>query len=119
MREDHIALVKKHFLANPKYKYSLEDLKENMLSIGVSEAEFEEAVRQVTGAPSKPAITARPKSIPHISIPKSDENHHESAQGQGIFSSKKLLELDIATHIAVILILFMSVSLFGYTFFAN
>ncbi|HYM65558.1 MAG TPA: glycosyl hydrolase family 18 protein [Candidatus Sulfotelmatobacter sp.] len=47
MRDKYINLIKEYIRVKPEYKQTLDDLKKEVLTIGATEEEFEEAIKQV------------------------------------------------------------------------
>lgn len=52
MRDKYIELVKEYIKEKPEYQTTLDEIKTNILSIGATEEEFDEAMRQVSGISS-------------------------------------------------------------------
>jgi spore germination protein YaaH len=49
MRDQYVQLIKEYILEKPEYRATLNELKTSVLTIGATEEEFDEAIRQVTG----------------------------------------------------------------------
>jgi len=49
MRDKYIELIKEYIKEKPEYKLTLNELKADVLTVGATEEEFDEAIRQVTG----------------------------------------------------------------------
>ena len=47
MRDKYIQLIKEYIKIKPEYKETLNELKNEVVSIGATEDEFEEAIRQI------------------------------------------------------------------------
>ncbi len=56
MRDKYIELIKEYVKEKPQYRYILSALKEDVMSVGATEEEFDEAVRQMSGLPNASAI---------------------------------------------------------------
>jgi spore germination protein YaaH len=48
MRDKYIELIREYVKQKPGYEFTLEDIKKDVLSIGATDAEFDEAIRQIT-----------------------------------------------------------------------
>lgn len=105
MREEYVKLVKEYVTSKPDYKLTLNEIKSTVLTLGATEQEFNEALKQLSivpqAAPPTSAPLPKPQELP-IQKPQSPK-----AQGDSKKSSfgKRLLELDIATHAALIIII--------------
>jgi spore germination protein YaaH len=51
MRNNYVELIKEYIKEKPEYKTILNELKATILTIGATEEEFDEAIKQVTGLP--------------------------------------------------------------------
>lgn len=49
MRNDYVKVIKDYIAQRPQYRFTLNELKNDVISAGATEEEFEEAVRQATG----------------------------------------------------------------------
>ncbi|MBI2028764.1 MAG: hypothetical protein HYT07_04105 [Candidatus Levybacteria bacterium] len=49
MRNDYVKVIKDYIAQKPEYKFTLNELKNDVVSAGATEEEFEEAVKQATG----------------------------------------------------------------------
>src|SRR3989344_7969735 len=56
MREEYIRLIKEYVKLKPEYKHILEEIKANVLSVGATEQEFEQAIKEITGLPNPSLI---------------------------------------------------------------
>ncbi len=56
MREDYVKLVKEQILSNPDYKYTINELKTTLLSYGVTQQEFDQALEELTDPSLTPSI---------------------------------------------------------------
>lgn len=56
MRDKYIELIKEYVKQKPGYELALDDIKKDVLTIGATDAEFEEAIRQITGDNSQPQL---------------------------------------------------------------
>ena len=56
VREEYIRLIKKYISLNPDYKYNLKGVKSSFTSHGATVEEFDEAIRQITGAAVIPNV---------------------------------------------------------------
>jgi len=98
MRPEYVKLIKEFLLKHPEYRNSLPQLKNDLRSIGATEDEYAEALHQLGIAENEqvknvPAKTKRDSIITII----------QRVQNQPGFM-KKLVEVDIVTHIAVVII---------------
>jgi spore germination protein YaaH len=50
MRDKYIELIREYIKAKPEYKTTLNEIKADVLTVGATEEEFDEAIRQMTGA---------------------------------------------------------------------
>jgi len=50
MRDKYIELIKEYIKEKPEYKSTLNEIKADVLTVGATEEEFDEAIRQITGA---------------------------------------------------------------------
>jgi spore germination protein YaaH len=57
MRDKYIEIIKEYIKEKPEYKTTLEELKSEVLLIGASEQEFDEAIRQIT-EPDSPHLNS-------------------------------------------------------------
>ena len=48
MRDKYIELIKEYVRQKPEYKDALNELKDEVLNVGATEEEFDEAVKQIT-----------------------------------------------------------------------
>lgn len=50
MRDKYIELIREYIKAKPEYKSTLNEIKADVLTVGATEEEFDEAIKQITGA---------------------------------------------------------------------
>jgi len=62
MREEYIKLIKEYIKLKPEYRHMLEEIKINVLSVGATEEEFKQAIKEITGIPD-PSIILDKKLI--------------------------------------------------------
>ncbi len=63
MRDDYIRLIKNYIQQNPDFKNAIRELQANLVSYGITEQEFDEAVRQLT-KPAVAGVTVKPPPEP-------------------------------------------------------
>ena len=56
MRDKYIELIREYIKAKPEYKSTLNEIKADVLTVGATEEEFDEAIRQITGADTSKLI---------------------------------------------------------------
>ena len=56
MRDKYIELIKEYIKQKPQDEFALDDLKAEVAKIGATEAEFDEAVRQITETQIQPPV---------------------------------------------------------------
>jgi spore germination protein YaaH len=56
MRDKYIELIREYIKAKPEYKSTLNEIKTDVLTVGATEEEFDEAIRQITGADTSKLI---------------------------------------------------------------
>lgn len=61
MRDKYIELIKEYVRIKPEYKYLLDELKKEVISVGATPEEFDEAVKQIEGIPQAPVNTSSAK----------------------------------------------------------
>jgi spore germination protein YaaH len=61
MRDKYIELIKEYIKAKPEYKSTLNEIKTDVLTVGATEEEFDEAIRQITGADTSKLILEEPE----------------------------------------------------------
>lgn len=91
MRSFYVDLIKQYIHANPEYKNTLKELRANIASLGATEEEFEEALRQ-TGIPS---------SLTNALIHEEEIPPKKPAEKNQLIPNK-LVEVDIMTHIVAL-----------------
>src|SRR5258708_30351143 len=144
MREDYVKLIKEHILSNPDYKYTINELKASLLSYGVTQQEFDQALNELAGPALTPTI--EPPKQENKAVPPSQEmkavkqeldtfsnridqlskqldqkDNTKSNLGDKIIaplkqprSLKKLMVLDVATHVAIIFLILLGGTFFLY-----
>ena len=91
MREEYIRLVKEYVKLKPEYKHTLEEIKANVLSVGATEQEFEQAIKEITGLPSPSLIIHSALHTPMQTSVKKEEQMQKSFHDQ-IQNQKKYYE---------------------------
>lgn len=76
MREEYIKLIKEYVRLKPEYRHILNEIKANVLSVGATEKEFEQAIKEITGLPS-PLIVLNQASVPEIETVKKNKYYKE------------------------------------------
>lgn len=61
MRDKYIELIKEYIKAKPEYKSTLNEIKADVLTVGATEEEFDEAIKQITGADTSKLILEEPE----------------------------------------------------------
>lgn len=61
MRDKYVELVKEYIKAKPEYRYLLNELKKDVKMVGVSEEEFNEAIRQIVDLPKNHGAIDHPQ----------------------------------------------------------
>jgi spore germination protein YaaH len=61
MRDKYIELIREYIKAKPEYKTTLNEIKADVLTVGATEEEFDEAIRQITGADTSKLILEEPE----------------------------------------------------------
>lgn len=56
MRDKYIELIREYIKAKPEYKSTLNEIKADVLTVGATEEEFDEAIKQITGADTSKLI---------------------------------------------------------------
>jgi spore germination protein YaaH len=56
MRDKYIELIREYIKAKPEYKSTLNEIKTDVLTVGATEEEFDEAIKQITGADTSKLI---------------------------------------------------------------
>ncbi|MCL4417779.1 MAG: glycosyl hydrolase family 18 protein, partial [Actinobacteria bacterium] len=64
MREEYIRLIKEYIKLKPEYKQTFEEVKANVLSVGATEEELDEAIKQITGLPSSSLVMNHEEALP-------------------------------------------------------
>jgi len=114
MRPEYVQLIKDFILKHPDYKSSLITLKKDVLSIGATEIEFNEALHQLgLEMPTEEAAGAAP--VIQTSPKKSFLQRMQEQPG----FTRKLIEIDIVTHLAVALIVIIPFIIWSLTNFAK
>lgn len=104
MRDDYVKIVKEYLNTRPDYKNTLKEIKANLLTTGVTEEEFEEALKQV-GMPL--AVSDQKINEP---LPKTSPETGKT-KPQTNFSSR-LLKFDVAANLVVLLIIIIAAVVF-------
>lgn len=102
MREEYIRLIKEYIHTKPEYKSTLAELKASVISVGGTEEEFNEALKDL-GIPTS-VTDSLTKHNPNTQIVKTKKP----------LISNKLIEVDIVTHIVSLVILLIAGILFMY-----
>ncbi len=63
MRDPYVRLIKKYINLHPEYKNNLKEIKASLIRFGATEEEFDQALNQTTGMPTR---TKFPKPTPEI-----------------------------------------------------
>lgn len=61
MRDKYIELIKEYIKAKPEYKSTLNEIKADILTVGATEEEFDEAINQLTDLPNASENFAEPE----------------------------------------------------------
>ncbi len=56
MRDKYIELIREYIRAKPEYRSTLNEIKADVLTVGATEEEFDEAIKQITGADTSKLI---------------------------------------------------------------
>ncbi|MBI2031811.1 MAG: hypothetical protein HYT08_04330 [Candidatus Levybacteria bacterium] len=83
MREEYIKLIKEYIKLKPEYRHTLDEIKANVLSVGATETEFEQAIKEITGLPT-PSIVLIQTIKPQIQAIKKEKYYkeiHDKASG--------------------------------------
>lgn len=61
MRDKYVELIKEYVKAKPEYRYLLNELKKDVMMVGTTEEEFNEAVKQMAALPKGPSVVSEIK----------------------------------------------------------
>lgn len=61
MRDKYIELIREYIRAKPEYKLTLNEIKADILTIGATEEEFDQAIQELSGLPNASKTFAEPK----------------------------------------------------------
>ena len=109
MRPEYIRLIKDFIIKHPEYRNSLPSLKSDAMSIGATEVEFDESLRQLGITYNETTV---PTPQPAAGKKSTLKNWVQKMQNQPGFM-KKLIEVDIVTHIAVVILVIVPVFLWS------
>ena len=114
MRDKYIELIKEYIKQKPGYEPILDDIKKDVLLVGATEEEFEEAIKQITNTNTNaqiiPQVNEAPAQTPqrglNISFPEILQNSFSFAQAGGAFiqGNKKIAA---AVSFVIILLIMM------------
>lgn len=62
MRDKYIELIKEYIKAKPEYRYLLSELKKDLMMVGATEEEFNEAIKQIAELPKGQGIIDTPSN---------------------------------------------------------
>lgn len=109
VRPKYIQVIREYILAKPDYKDTLKEIKANVLLIGATEEEFNEAIKQL-GAPAKYS------NLNNNYV----EEHYSEKETKKSNLFKRLIELDVAAHVVIaILLFFFLIFLVSYSSLTN
>ena len=106
MRDEYIRLIKEYIKLKPEYKHTLEEIKANVFSVGATEEEFDEAIKQITGLPS----SSRFMSINEPAL--ADTQPEEEKKQKKSFGFKNKKVIGTTAGILVFLLLILSFLIF-------
>lgn len=118
MREDYIKLIKEYVTSKPDYKLTLNEIKSSVLTLGATEQEFEEALKQLSIVHQSQPIPISQQMPAEQAPTKQPPKQEEGKKSKFV---KRLIEFDIATHTAliIVIVLFGSVYLISPLFKDN
>lgn len=89
MRDEYIRLIKEYIKLKPEYKHTLEEIKSNVISVGATEEEFDEAIKQITGLPSSTQFMTPQQEL-------KEEDLAEETKVKKILKNKRVIGAGIA-----------------------
>src|SRR4030043_1911004 len=98
MRNDYIRLIKEYIKLKPEYRSTLEEIKANVISVGVTEEEFEEAIKEVTGLPDSS----------HLLATQDPQTLQEQKSPEGKYRRLAKVSIFVASFVLIVVVLLSS-----------